>query len=468
MSAAPTKNDNIVTEQSSNGIVDHINRFAHRWVPDSYVIALVLSLIAVVLACVLTPSSPYEVVQAWGKGFWILLEFSMQMVLIVITGYALATTPLCKRLMAKICSLPNNSRQVYFWSVVIASIAYYLNWGFGLVFAALLTKELARQADYRDIQVDYPLLCGATWTSYFFFHMGLSGSAPLLVATPTHFMVKEIGVIPVSQTLFSTYTLIIMAISFVAVLVLFWLILVPKNGSKIKTLREMRPDFFTEDRAVIENAPQITTPSEWLTHTPWISYLIGVMFAVFLYYHFFALQKSLDINVLNAIFLMLIVILYGTPAKFLAAVKAATPAASGIIIQFPFYAGIFGIMKFTGLVDVLANWIISFSTPVTFPAVVAALTGVVGYFIPSGGSKWAVVAPFLVPAAQNMGVEIPKVITAYMFGNDWINLIQPFFAIPFIAVAGIEFKDFAAYSVISCVVLGLIMFLGLTFVPFSI
>lgn len=452
------------TANTERGIINGINRFAHRWVPDSYIIALILSLLTFALAWLFTPAGPYKIVQAWGQGFWVLLEFSMQMTLIVITGYALATTPLCMRLLRGVCSMPRSVPQVYLWAVVVSTVAYYLNWGFGLVFAALLTKELARQADFKGLHIDYPLLCAATWTAYYFWHMGLSGSAPLLVATPTHFMVKEIGVIPVSQTLFSSYTLILVAISLIVVIIMYWLILPAHSGAR--TLRQMRPDFFQEETTTAAVKPVITTPSEWLTYTPWISYVMGVMFLVYLYYHFVQSGKSLDINVLNFAFFMLIIFLYKTPANLLKAVKAATPASAGIILQFPFYAGIFGIMKYTGLVDVLAKWLIGLSSATTFPAITAVLTGIVGYFIPSGGSKWAIEAPFLIPAANSLGVAYPKVITAYMFGNDWINLIQPFFAIPFIAVAGIEFKDFAGYSFISFVVLGVIMLVGLTFIPF--
>lgn len=456
-----------MTDEAVNaekGVINGINRFAHRWVPDSYIIALILSLFTFVLAWIFTPSGPYKIVQAWGQGFWVLLEFSMQMTLIVITGYALATTPLCMRLLQGVCRLPRSAPQVYLWAVLVSAVAYYLNWGFGLVFAALLTKELARQADLSGIHIDYPLLCAATWTAYYFWHMGLSGSAPLLVATPTHFMVKEIGVIPVAQTLFSPYTIILVAISLIAVVGLYWLILPAYSGAR--TLRQMRPDFFQTEAAMTVKNPEITTPSEWLTYTPWVSYLMGIMFLVYLYYHFVQLKQSLDINVLNFAFFMLIIFLYKTPAGLLAAVKSATPAAAGIILQFPFYAGIFGIMKYTGLVDVLAGWLIGMSSATTFPAITSVLTGIIGYFIPSGGSKWAVEAPFLIPAANSLGVAYPKVIIAYMFGNDWINLIQPFFAIPFIAVAGIEFREFAGYSFISFIVLGIIMLAGLTFLPY--
>ena len=445
-------------------LTDHFTIFAEKWVPDSYVIALVLTVLAYGLALIFTDEGPYKLVQDWGKGFWSLLTFAMQMVLIVVTGYALATTPLCQKLLVKLCSKPTSVTQVYVWGMVLSGIAYYLNWGFGLVFAALVTKELAIQAHNKGIQVDYRVLCGATWTMFFIWHMGLSGSAPLLVATPDHFMVKEMGVIPVSQTIFSSYNLILTIASVIIIMFMFTVV-IPSNKN-IKTMADLRPDLMQPAVVDADDSIEIKTPSQWMTHTPWCTYIVVIMFAVYLFYHFVALGKSLDINVLNFMFLLLIMFLYKTPAKFLKSVKAATPASWGVIIQFPFYAGIFGIMKYSGLVDIFAQWIISFSTPESFPAIAAILSNVIGYFIPSGGSKWAIEAPFLIPAGQALGVPDAKTVIAYMFGCDWVALIQPFFAVPFIAVAGLEFKDFVGYTFIVYIVLGIFMLLGLTFVPF--
>jgi len=457
-----------LNQSGKKKITDYFTEFAERWVPDSYVIALVLSVVAFGLAAIFTPNNPYQIVQAWGKGFWTLLEFSMQMSLIVITGYALATTPLCKNLIAGVCNKPSTAPQFYVWAVIISSIGYYLNWGFGLVFAALITKELARQAAKKGILVDYRCLCGASWTAFYIWHMGLSGSAPLLVATANHFMVKEIGIVPITQTIFHPYTLILLGISVLAIVILFWKVLLPTDASKIKTFADLRPDLAIDEKVEIVQNKKITTPSEWFTYTPWFSYIIGIMFLVYLYYHFVELGKSLDINVLNFIFLMLIIFLYKRPADLIKAIKASTSASWGVILQFPFYAGIFGIMKYTGLVDTLSQWVISFSTEFTFPAIAAVLTAGIGYFIPSGGSKWVIEAPFLIPAGQALGVPDAKTIIAYMFGGDLVALIQPFFAVPFMAVAGLEFKDFVGYSFAAFIVLGIIMVLGLTFIPFAL
>lgn len=152
------------------------------------------------------------------------------------------------------------------------------------------------------------------------------------------------------------------------------------------------------------------------------------MFLVYLGYHF-VLGKSLDINVLNFLFLTLIIWLYGSPAALLQAVKASTPAAWGVILQFPFYAGIYGIMKYTGLVDTIASWVIAFSNETTFPAIAAILTGIISYFIPSGGSKWVIEAPFLIPAGQALGIPDAQTVIAYMFGGDLTALVQPFLGV---------------------------------------
>ena len=413
---------------------DYFTDFAQKWVPDSYVIALILTIVAFILALIFTPASPFETVIAWGKGFWTLLAFSMQMSLIVITGYALATTPICTRLISSACSKPNSPTGVYVYCVILSTIGYYLNWGFGLVFAALICKNLA----------------------------------PLLVATADHFMVKEMGVIPISMTIFHPYNLILTAASIIAILVLFGFVLQPKNKEKMVSISQWNPALAQIDPPAADTKVEIKTPSEWVTYKPWCSYIIGLMFLAYLFYHFFILGQSLDINVLNFLFLTLVIWLYGSPAAMLKAVKASTPAAWGVILQFPFYAGIFGIMKFTGLVDTIAAWVISFSTTTTFPAIAAILSSIISYFIPSGGSKWVIEAPFLIPAGKALGVPDAQTVIAYMFGGDLTALVQPFFAVPFMAVCGLEFKDFVGYSFVAFIVLALIMIFGLTFIPFAV
>ncbi|MEN6568248.1 MAG: TIGR00366 family protein [Veillonellales bacterium] len=452
--------------KKQKGIIEAITSFAERYVPDSYVILLLLSFITFGLALAFTPSNPYKIVQSWGQGFWILLEFSMQMALIIVTGFALATTPLCNKLLVSLARMPRTATQVYVWGVLISAVSYYLNWGFGLIFAALFTLELARQAELRNIRVHYKLLVAATYATFMIWHVGLSASVPLLVATPTHFMVKEMGVIPVGDTIFSSYTLWVLLLVMITAIVLFWKIFPPGEESNIQTLRELRPDLLEKSLVVENEKVAITTPSERLTYTPILSYVMGIMFIVYLYYHFFEAKKTLDLNMVNMIFLMLIIFLHKTPANLMKAVKAATPASWGVLLQFPFYAGIFGMMKFTGLVEVFAGWIISLTTPDTFPAFVAVLSNIIGYFIPSGGGKWAVEAPYIIQAGAALGVPHAKTVVAYSFGNDWVNLIQPFWALPFMTVVGLEFRDFVGYTFITWIVVGIVMLLGLTFIPF--
>lgn len=234
------------------------------------------------------------------------------------------------------------------------------------------------------------------------------------------------------------------------------------------SIDDWNKDLVVKETPIVKDSIVIKTPSDFVTYTPWCSYLVGLMFVVYLYYHFFVLGKSLDINVLNFMFLTLIIFLYGTPAAMLKAVKASTSAAWGVILQFPFYAGIYGIMKFTGLVDSISSWVIAFSTESTFPAIAAILTGFISYFIPSGGSKWVIEAPFLIPAGQALGIPDAQTVIAYVFGGDLTALVQPFFAVPFMAVCGLEFKDFVGYTFVAFIVLGVIMVLGLTFIPFAI
>ncbi|MDQ0285334.1 short-chain fatty acids transporter [Desulfofundulus luciae] len=454
------------SQAQPRGFTRWLTGMAERYVPDSYVIVLILTFVTFILGLLLTNSTPLDLVADWGKGFWVLLEFAMQMTLIVVTGYALATTPFVNRVLVRMAGVPRTASGVYVYAVVITFIAYYINWGFGLIFSALFARELARQASKNGVKADYKLIVAAAYATFIIWHVGLSGSVPLLVATSNHFMVKEMGVIPVSQTLFVPYTIITMLLVVLVTVFLFWKVLPPKEN-QVVTMEEVDPEAMQEQNVV--EAVRTTgpvTPADRLMYSGILSYIMAAMFLVYLGYHFFVAKKCLDINLVNFIFLMLIILLHRTPANLIRAVQKATPAAWGIILQFPFYAGIFGMMKFSGLVEVFAQWILSVTTAQTFPAFVAILSAIMGYFIPSGGSKWAVEAPYIIAAGAQLGVPHAKTVIAYAFGNDWINLIQPFWALPFLTVVKLNFREIVGYTTLVFVVTGVVILLGLTFVPF--
>ncbi|HHW57395.1 MAG TPA: short-chain fatty acid transporter [Clostridia bacterium] len=454
--------------QQRGGFIGAVTNFAYKWIPDAFVIALVLTLVTFLLALAFTDHNLYALVGDWGKGFWALLEFSMQMALIVVTGYALATTPFVNRILVSIARSPKNATQVYLLGVVATFIAYYINWGFGLIFAGIFTRELAKQSHFQGIKVDYRLLVASAYATFMLWHVGLSGSVPLLVATPNHFMVKEMGVIPVTHTLFAFQTIVILIIVVLVTIFLFTKVYPPKPNEVI-TLAELHPEYLEKSFVIEEQKLEgDLTPAQRMTHSKLLAFIIGLAFLVYAYHHFFVLHKSIDINMVNFLMLMLIIFLHKTPARVIQAFKEGTPMAWGIILQFPFYAGIFGIMKYSGLAEVIAKWIMAITTPSTFPVFVCILSAILGYFVPSGGAKWAIEAPYIIAAGAQLGVPHAATVIAYAFGNDWINLIQPFWALPFLAVVGLEFREIMGYTAITFVVLGIFLLLGLYFVPLAI
>ncbi|HZI10752.1 MAG TPA: TIGR00366 family protein [Myxococcus sp.] len=431
-------------------IAEGLGRFSARFVPSAFAIAVLLSLFTMALATGWAGASPPKVLDAWGAGFWELLTFSMQMALVMFTGYLLALTRPVRALLERTAGLARTPRGAVALMAFVSMALAYINWGLSLVASAMLVRFVAR----RRPDVDYRLLVacayfglGATW------HAGLSASAPLLVATPGHFLEKSLGVLPINTTLFSPFNLGL-TVTVVAGLTLLAWALHPRPEATVRVeaaLLEKLGDF------VPPEVPAQKSPALWLDHSRLLNLVFGVLGLVWLGRHL-ALNggwKALNLNVVNFTFLVLAVLLHGTPARLLKASEEAASVLHGIVLQFPLYAGIYGIFKATGLTDRIGDLFVSLSTRETFPAVVYLYSGVVNYFVPSGGSKWAIEAPYLLKAAQQLGVAPEKVVLAYAWGDMATDLIQPFWALPLLAVARLEFKD----------ILGFLLVAFLTYLP---
>ncbi|WP_224248644.1 short-chain fatty acid transporter [Hyalangium gracile] len=432
-------------------IAEGLGRFSARFVPSAFAIAVLLSLLTMGLALGWVGAAPDQVVGAWGGGFWELLTFSMQMALVMFTGYLLALTAPVRALLERLAGLARGPRGAVALMAIVSMGLAYINWGLSLVASAMLVRMMAR----RRPDVDYRLLVacayfglGATW------HAGLSASAPLLVATPGHFLEKQLGVIPIDRTLFSAFN-VGLTLAVVAGLTLLAWALHPKPEHTVRVdpaVLEKLGDFVPPER------PAERSPAVWLDHAWLLNVLFGVLGLVWFARHL-ALGggwRAINLNVVNFLFLTLAVLLHGTPARLLKASEEAGGVLHGIVLQFPLYAGIYGIFKATGLTDRIGELFVSLSTRETFPAIVYLYSGVVNYFVPSGGSKWAIEAPYLLNAASSLGVEPEKVVLAYAWGDMATDLIQPFWALPLLAVARLEFKD----------ILGFLLLAFLLYLPF--
>ncbi|RKH19076.1 short-chain fatty acid transporter [Corallococcus sp. CA047B] len=429
-------------------LAEGLGRFSSRFVPSAFAIAVLLTLLTMALALGWVGASPPVVLDAWGGGFWELLTFSMQMALVMFTGYLLALTAPVKALLEKVASLPRSPRGATALMAAVSMALAYFNWGLSLVASAMLVRFIAR----RRPDVDYRLLVacayfglGATW------HAGLSASAPLLVATPGHFLEKQLGIIPIDRTLFSPFNVGLTLCAVALLTALAWAL----HPSPERTVR-VEPQ-------VLEKLGDFTpppkpsgklSPAEWLDHAWLLNVIFGVLGLAWFARHLWLNGgwRALNLNVVNFTFLVLAVLLHGTPARLLKASEEAASVLHGIVLQFPLYAGIYGIFKATGLTDRIGELFVSLSTRETFPAIVYLYSGVVNYFVPSGGSKWAIEAPYLLEAAGRLGVAPEKVVLAYAWGDMATDLIQPFWALPLLAVARLEFKDILGFLLVAFLV----------------
>ncbi|MGM7636632.1 short-chain fatty acid transporter [Bacillus sp. Hm123] len=436
------------------GIISLSNKLMQRYLPDPFLFVIILTFFVAGLSLILTDSTPIQVVEYWGGGFWGLLAFAMQMVLVLITGHALASSPLFKKVLGKLASIPKSPGQAIVLVSVISLLACWINWGFGLVIGALFARELAKKVD----GVDYRLLIASAYSGFLVWHGGLSGSVPLTIATPEHFSENIIGIVPTSETVFSTYNLVIVAALFVTIPLVNRLMM-PTKDQTVTIDRSLLEDVDSFQAATVEAAE--LTPADRLENSRIVSLVTGFLGLAFLAFYFVNNGWNLNLDIVNFIFLFLGILLHGTPKRFLEAVGNAVKGASGIIIQFPFYAGLMGIMVSSGLATVLSEAFVSISTESTFPVFVFWSAGLVNFFVPSGGGQWAVQAPVMLEAAQSLDVSIAKTAMAVAWGDAWTNMIQPFWALPALAIAGLKAKDIMGFCLILLFVSGAIISLGL-------
>ncbi|CCQ10416.1 Short chain fatty acids transporter [Pseudoalteromonas luteoviolacea B = ATCC 29581] len=437
-----------------NRIAKPFTVLVERYLPDPFILVLLLSAITIASASFFTGTPFVSVVEIWGNGLWNLLSFAMQMLLILLCGYMLANTPICINALEKLAKLPKSSGQAIIWVTLVAMCASWINWGFGLVIGALYAKAVARH-----VVTDYRVLIASSYSGFIVWHGGLSGSVPLTIATEKHFSADLIGVLSTSQTLFSSFNVAIL-ITLMIVLPLLNRALLPPPAEQIHFTQRSPSDNQTHLES-LNNA----TPSERLEHTPWLGYGIGGLGLFYLGYFFIARSGTLNLNTVIALFLFLAIFFHKTAHSLLKSLNEAIQGGAGIIIQFPFYAGIMAVMIQTGLAASVAQWFIDISNAQTLPVWSFLSAGLINVFVPSGGGQWAVQAPIVLPAALNLEADISRVAMAVAWGDAWTNLIQPFWALPVLAIAGLRAKDIMGYCLVQLLVTGLIITGFLAFWP---
>jgi short-chain fatty acids transporter len=426
-----------------------------RWVPNSFAIACLLTLVTFVLVVTVAGKNPIAAEGYWTKGFWELLELTMQLALIVITGYIVAVSPAVSRLLEFLAGLAPTERGAIALMGLVSMTASWLHWGLGLIAGPIFLQFLVRKhprIDYRLAVAAGYLGSSCTW------HAGLSGSAPLLMATPKNFMEAQVGLIPVSLTTFSGFNLLLTA-AVVSVITVALVRLYPPT-SDVRTTGEV---LGTQTAASMEAAPvdphaHAAERGSTFSFAGFIEnrYALNLVMGVLGVTAFWSLYAEggyrVSLNVFNFAFLFLALLLHPSPASFTRAAARGAGYLHGIVIQFPFYAGMYGLIRYSGLAEIIGRWFVSIASPRTFPVIIYWYSGILSYFIPSGGSKWAVEAPYVLSAAKTLGVAAPHAILAYAWGDMSTHFLQPFWAIPLLAIARVEFKDIVGYLAVLFVV----------------
>lgn len=414
-------------------VVGFFTRLCEAYLPDAFVICLILTLVVFGMCLTFTPHSMVNLVDFWGKEFWSLNGFAMQMIFVLISGHMLASTPLMKKLLEKVTSYIHTETTALIVMGLFSSVACWINWGFGLIVSGILALEIGRKLK----NLNFGLLVATAYSGFLVWHGGLSGSIPLKIAGNDEILQKVYPTlsIPLSETLFSSFNMIIV-ISCMALLPILALWMKSDEKVSVPEITHDEPSSLPGNslREIIENSRIFNI----------------AFFAIFLVYIVRSLMKgeSFDINKVNYIFLFLAILLHGTPMKFLKALQESFGYASDLAIQFPFYAGIMGLMQYSGLSDFLSEQLVKLSTADTLPFLTFLSGGLVNFFIPSGGGQWVVQGPIIMKTAQALNADATKVAMGLAWGDAWTNLIQPFFALPLLAVAKLKLKDIMGYCLV--------------------
>ena len=446
----------------TNGCVKLVQRF----LPDAFVFCIILTIVVFIAAMPVAGMNPIEVANAWGSGVWGLLAFSMQMALVLVLGSALANAPAIKKLIVKLAGVPKKPVGAVAFVTVISAICCFINWGFGLIIGALLAKEVAKKIK----GLDYRLIIAAAYSGFVIWHAGISGSIPLgMTALNADGVVDNTAgavteIVPTSQTIFSAWNLI---------MVLAVVVVVAFVNAK------MHPDpkdVVSIDPKLLEDAPDNTevkarkdqTPAEKLENSMVLSYIVVVIGAIYLIYYFVnagSILNALSLNIVNLIFLILGIAFHKTPISYVRAITESAESAGGIILQFPFYAGIQGMMVTVGsngvsLASAISTAFVNISTPRTFPVLCYLAAGIVNFFVPSGGGQWAVQGPIMMPAGLELGVTPAVTAMGIAWGDAWTNMLQPFWALPALGIAGLGARDIMGYCAIVLIASGIVTALG--------
>tara|TARA_B100001094_G_scaffold306730_1_gene337765 strand:- start:504 stop:1877 length:1374 start_codon:yes stop_codon:yes gene_type:complete len=452
-------------------VLNNIEKLFKSYIPNSFTIAVCLTLITILCAFIFTNSEGeigylLEICSYWENGLWnnSLLVFAYQMILILILGHILVLSSPVSYLIDKLTVRIKSSSQAVVILSTVTLFAAFFNWGFGLILGAIFTRTIGEHCKKNNIKIYYPLLGAAGYVGLMVWHGGISGSAPIKASEKNHIKELMTGVtdnsiinslpstIGLNETVFSTSNLVTYGFIFVIIPLVFWVI------NKLVKPKDYELEIY--DRDIIIKHTDVHLK---IDKSKTVAYIFGGFILITLFFVHSDKILSLEIspNILNLFMLGCAIIMHQNFISFLSALKNAISGAAGILIQFPLYFGIMGIMKQSGLVLLMSEFFISISNQTTLPIYTLISAGIVNILVPSGGGQWAVQGPIIIDAAINLGVPIQKVIMALAYGDQLTNMLQPFWALPLLAITGLKAKDILPFSLIAMVVGGLIFITSL-------
>jgi short-chain fatty acids transporter len=427
-----------------------VNHVVERFIPSALVFSIVLTFIVAILALILTDTGPADLILYWGDGLAGLLAFITQMALILLLGHILANTGPVRRLLAFLGSVPTSPLMAYVFVFAVAAVASLITWGLGLVVGGLLAREVAYQGRERGMKLHFPMLVASGFAGFVVWHMGYSASGPLTAATEGSFLTESLGgqTVPITETVFSWWNMIAAVVTILVVGLALFLV-APRSGDRVRELeidaREQADD----------GQEEVVTPADRLDASRLVTLLLGLMLTAYLVLHF-AQGGTLTLDTVNWSFLALILLLVRNPFELIALTKNAASNVGEILLQFPLYAGILGLMTGSGLIQVFSDMFVAISNPVTFGLLAFLSAGLVNFFVPSGGGQFAVQGPIMLSAGAELGVDPAITIMAVSYGDQWTNMVQPFWAIPLLAIAGLKMRDILGYTTVVLIASGLV------------
>ncbi|RSO31618.1 short-chain fatty acid transporter [Acinetobacter lactucae] len=432
-----------------------ISDWSEKWFPDSYIFAL-LGVIIVSVAALGIGAPIHDVATSFGNGFWSLIPFTLQMTMLIIVGYVVSVSKPVKFLIQKMARIPNSGRGAIVLVATVSLLISLVNWAVSTILTALLVIALAKRKelnmDYRAAAAAAIIGMGATWA------LGISSSAAQLQANKTSLpesIYNLTGVIPFTETIFlwqSIAMTIILVI--VSIAIAYWS--APK-GNNVKTIDSFDVQFEEEK----PHEEQSTRPGDWLENSPILTIIVVALGLIWMFFEFSKSNPIIAISSLNTynfVFLMLGLALHGTPRNFLNAVSKAVPAVSGILIQFPLYGSIAFIMtqalnsQDLSLSHYIAEFFVSIASKETFAIVMGIYSAILGFFVPSGGGKWIIEAPYVMQAANDLKVHLGWSVQIYNAAEALPNLINPFFMLPMLGILKLKAKDVIGFTVTQLVV----------------